>query len=196
MWKPILAGTAALVLAGSSLVYAQNRPGREGPGQWRPNVEDMRAFGEARLAALKAGLALKPEQEKNWPAFEQAAREFGRLRVERMASAHNAATQPADPAARMLRRATAMTETGAALKKLGDATAPLYNSLDEGQKRRFAVLSRFAGPDGQAHRGRERGPRAGQRGMHRTDADGSDRAHPMQHPMQHRMSPVPGKENL
>lgn len=202
MWKPILAGTAALVLAGSSLVYAQNRPGREGPQQWRPNVEDMRAFGEARLAALKAGLALKPEQEKNWPAFEQAAREFGRLRVERMASAHNAAaaTQPVDPAERMLRRATALTETGAALKKLGDATAPLYNSLDEGQKRRFAILSRFTGPDGQANRGRERGPRAGQRGMHRTDAEGSDHAYPMQHPMshpkQHRMSPAHGKESL
>jgi len=36
------------------------------------NAEDLRAFGEARLAALKAGLTLTPEQEKNdrgrWPS--------------------------------------------------------------------------------------------------------------------------------
>ena len=32
MWKPIAAGAAALLIAGSSVVYAQNqnRPGREG----------------------------------------------------------------------------------------------------------------------------------------------------------------------
>ena len=51
MWKPIAAGAAALLIAGSSVVYAQNqnRPGREGLRDWRPSVEDMRAFGEARL---------------------------------------------------------------------------------------------------------------------------------------------------
>jgi zinc resistance-associated protein len=64
MWKPIAAGAAALLIAGSSVVFAQNqnRPGRDRLRDWRPSVEDMRAFGEARLAALKAGLALTPEQ--------------------------------------------------------------------------------------------------------------------------------------
>src|SRR5215510_3537578 len=133
MWKPIAASAAALLIAGSSVVYAQDRPGREGPRP--PNVEDLRAYGEARLAALKAGLALTAEQERNWPAFEQAAREFGKLRID---------------------RANAMIETGVALKKLGDATAPLYNSLDENQKRRFAVLSRLSRFGGDDVRGRER----------------------------------------
>ena len=47
MWKPIAAGAAALLIAGSTVVYAQNqnRPGREGLRGWRPSVEDMRAFG-------------------------------------------------------------------------------------------------------------------------------------------------------
>jgi zinc resistance-associated protein len=73
MWKAIVAGTATLAIAGTSLVYAQQRSDRDGAQRWRPNTEDMRAFGEARLAALKAGLTLTPDQETNWPAFEQAA---------------------------------------------------------------------------------------------------------------------------
>ena len=76
----------------------------------------MRAFGEARLAALRAGLALTPEQEKNWPAFEQAARDYGKLRLDRMSAMRNA--QPGnDPVERLRQRAAAMTDTGAALKK-------------------------------------------------------------------------------
>jgi len=158
MWKPIAASAAALLIAGSSVVYAQyrqDRPGREGPR--RPNVEDLRAYGEARLAALKAGLALTAEQEKNWPAFEQAAREFAKLRVDRAnASVNTQQSGDANPAERISRRATTMIETGVALKKLGDATGPLYNSLDENQKRRFAVLSRLSRFGGDDFRGRER----------------------------------------
>jgi hypothetical protein len=173
MWKPVLAGTIAVVVAGSSLVYAQQRPGRQDNAQsWRPNMEDMRAFGEARLAALKAGLALTPEQEKLWPAFESAARDLQKLRLDRanaaMAARRDSTPQTLDPAARMSRQATAMTETGAALKKLADATDPLYKSLDDGQKRRFAMLGRMMhghGGPGQHFRGRDRdgGPRMGER---------------------------------
>jgi hypothetical protein len=144
MWKGIVAAGLALALAGSTLVYAQHRP-RDGMQRWQPNAEDMRAFGEARLAALKAGLTLTPEQEKNWPAFEAAAREFGKVRLDQMNALRNA--PPAnDPAERLRRRATAMADTGAALKKLADATDPLYKSLDDNQKRRFAMLARLGGP--------------------------------------------------
>ena len=131
MWKAIVAGTAALAIAGTTFVYAQQREGRDFGRRWQqPNAEDMRAFGEARLAALKAGLALTAEQEKNWPAYEQAARELAKLRMDRMAAMRNA--QPGvDPVERMRQRATAMADTGAALKKLADATDPLYKSLDE-----------------------------------------------------------------
>jgi hypothetical protein len=37
-----------------------------------------------------------------------------------------------------------MADTGAALRKLAEATDPLYKSLDDGQKRRFEILGRFA----------------------------------------------------
>src|ERR1700730_6042157 len=66
MWKAIVAGTAALAIAGTSLVYAQQqRGGRDFGQRWQPNTEDLRAFGEARpradtragkeLAGLRAG---------------------------------------------------------------------------------------------------------------------------------------------
>jgi hypothetical protein len=186
MWKAIVAGTAVLAIAGTSFVFAQGRGGRPDDTQrWRPNTEDMRAFGEARLAALKAGLTLTPEQEKNWPAFEQAARELGKLRLDRMTAMRDAPPSN-DPVERLRQRATAMSNTGAALKKLADATDPLYKSLDDNQKRRFAVLNRLTGPDGD----RMRGPRwrdgdhprhhygPHQFGPRRTDGGMIDMGHP------------------
>jgi zinc resistance-associated protein len=166
MWKSVLAGTTALVIAGSSLVYAQQRDGRADPARGQPNVEDMRAFAEARLAALKAGLMLTPEQERNWPAFEQAARDLAKQRLERrnaFASARgDGESRSADPIERMRRRGEMMTETGAALKKFADAMEPLYKSLDDSQKRRFAMFHRSGGRDsgrggrdGREFRGRE-----------------------------------------
>ena len=70
---------------------------------------------------------------------------MGKVRLDRMTAMRNAPPSD-DPAERMRLRATVMTDAGAALKKLADATDPLYKSLDEGQKRRFAILGRVAGP--------------------------------------------------
>src|SRR6478672_9237175 len=110
MLKAILAGTTALVIAGSSLVYAQQRQGRPEFGRGQPNVEDMRAFAEARLGALRAGLMLTPEQERNWPAFEQAAREFAMQRLARVnafvaARRERQQRNDLDPTERLRRRA-------------------------------------------------------------------------------------------
>jgi zinc resistance-associated protein len=146
MWKGVLAGATALVIAGSSVVYAQQRMG--GPEhsrlpssqQWQPSQQDIAAFAAARIAALKAGLMLTPEQEQNWPAFETALKDLSRYRMERRAARQD--EQPAtDPTARLRRRADALSGYGAALAKLADAQEPLYNSLDEAQKRRFAILA-------------------------------------------------------
>jgi len=178
MWKAIVAGTAVLAIAGTSLVYAQQRGPRDGMMMQRSqlNAEDLRAFGEARLAALKAGLVLTPEQEKNWPAFEQAARDYGKLRMDRFAALRSG-TGSDDPVERMRQRATAMSEAGAALKKLADATDPLYKSLDENQKRRFAILNRVTGPHRGGFRGRE-GDGMRHWGPHRTDGGGMEMGSP------------------
>jgi hypothetical protein len=41
-----------------------------------------------------------------------------------------------------------MDARASGLKKLADASEPLYKSLDDGQKRRFAVLLRMGGGGG------------------------------------------------
>src|SRR5260370_31329921 len=105
MWKSMVAGTAALAIAGTSLAYAQQRGGRDGMMQGRQlNVEDLRAFGEARLAALKAGFMLTPEQAKNWPAFEQAARDLAKARVGRLSTIRHTPASD-DPVERVPQRA-------------------------------------------------------------------------------------------
>jgi hypothetical protein len=44
-------------------------------GTYRPrfSAEDFAAFTDARIAALKSGLQLKPTQEKKWFALETAS---------------------------------------------------------------------------------------------------------------------------
>jgi zinc resistance-associated protein len=184
MWKKAFVGAAALIIAGSMTVYAQQRPeapvGIDGPGSpdgGRPsaedmgtfadariaalhtrhqlNAEDMAAFADARIAALHAGLKLNADQEKIWPAFEQALRDFGKMRMDGFAAARD--QQPSsDPVQRLQRQADALSARGAALKGLADTLAPLYQSLDDGQKRRFKILARFMRPY-QPHLGMGRG---------------------------------------
>jgi zinc resistance-associated protein len=162
MWKAVLAGTTALAIAGSSVVFAQQRPAGTEPEQhWRPSAQDFGALADARITGLKAALQLSREQEKNWSAFEQALRDLAKERVERITDRRNA-PRASDPIERMRRRADAMTARADGLKRLADAAQPLYQSLDEGQKHRFAWLMRTMGPHRTAfahwreHRGQER----------------------------------------
>jgi hypothetical protein len=46
-----------------------------------------------------------------------------------------------------------MTTRAAGLKKLADASEPLYKSLDEGQKHRFTMLMRMGDGHGRGHGG-------------------------------------------
>ena len=64
MWKTVLAVTVAALVSGSGLVLAREMSNREDGPHWQPSAEDMKAFTDARVAALEAGLELKPEQEK------------------------------------------------------------------------------------------------------------------------------------
>ena len=178
MLKAVVAATAAVTIAGSTMAYAQRDDRAEGARRWQPTTEDMRAFQAARLAALRAGLTLTPEQEKHWPAFEQAMRELQQLRLNRITAIREARRegrpQTTDPAERMRLRATRLAESGAVLKRLADATEPLYNSLDEAQKRRFAILTRTEGPRAWQRRGRDGDERGMPRGHRRTDATPTD----------------------
>src|SRR3954453_11747013 len=172
MKKILLAGTAALVLAGSTAVYAQHRPWFH--NHMRMSAEDRAAFADARIASVHAGLKLTPDQEKLWPPVETAVKEFAKLRIDRANARMNAMRDdnrdrqaPDDPVARLRERAEAMGTTAAALKKIADAADPLYKTLDDGQKRRLAILTHMEGRfgrEGWGPRGVQRGEGGGRAG--------------------------------
>jgi hypothetical protein len=158
MLKTIATGAAALMIAVGAVAYAQQPPAGPDGGRRPFAAEDRGPLLDARIAALHAGLRLTPEQEKAWPALEQAYRDLAALRARRPAGP--GADESLDPVQRIQRRAEALTAHGAALKRYADALEPLYKSLDDGQKRRFGFLSRFEHP--RFHyfsfwRGRDRG---------------------------------------
>src|SRR3978361_604590 len=143
MLKTILAGTTALAIAGASLAYAQQLTRGKDRQGWRPSAEDISAMTDARVAGLHAGLKLNAEQEKNWPAVETALRDLAKQRADMRkqrddrrseATAAEAAAQRPDPIERLRTRADLMTQSGASLKKLADAAAPLSQSLARGRK--------------------------------------------------------------
>ena len=160
-----IAAVAVLAIAGSTAVYAQHR--HWGYGHMRMNPEDRAAYADARIAAVHAGLKLTADQEKLWPPVEAAVKELAKLRIDRANARMNASKddssqqKPDDPVARLRDRADNMATTATALKKIADAADPLYKTLDDGQKRRLAVLTHmdggFGGRGGWRHRDSERG---------------------------------------
>jgi len=193
MWKKVLMLSTAAMLVGSAAVaqpmQQQNsdvRDGRASFQPWRPSADDLAAFTDARVAALKAGLRLTPDQDKNWPAFEQAYRNLAKLRAQRFAANRDSTATPGDQSVvdRLQRRADSIAQFGTALQDLAKATRPLYQSLDDGQKHRFVAINRFMmhhrhaamapgfGPGG--HHGMGDGPHGGMMGRGFGRPDGGD----------------------
>jgi hypothetical protein len=156
MLKPMIAATAVLAIAGSSTIYAQQQLGGPSGGdqnsrveqQYRPSADDIKAFTDARIAALRAGLELTPQQETNWPPFEQAVRDLAAQVAERVEARENSAEHksPPSPFDRLQRRADAMARLAGALKGVADAGTPLYQSLTDAQQRRFRLLAHMIRP--------------------------------------------------
>lgn len=148
MKKALLIAAAAVFLAGGSAIaykaYAHGDGWRA--GRWHQmNPEDMSAFADARIAALKAGLKLSAEQEKLWPPVEAAMRDLAKKRIDRhtqFRTEQRDRDTPLNPIERLRRGADFMSETGTDLKRLADAADPLYKTLDDAQKRRFDALAR------------------------------------------------------
>ena len=95
----------------------------------------------ARTARIKADLRLTPEQEKNWPGFESAMTDLGKRNADRQIALQTERAQqkaPLDAIEQMREEAKFMGERSADQKTLADAAQPLYASLDDQQRRRFA----------------------------------------------------------
>jgi zinc resistance-associated protein len=161
MLKRLVVLSTAAALVGSAALADPRSEVRDQSYADRPSLEDLGAFTDARVAALHAGLRLTPEQEKNWPAFEQAYRNLAKLRTDRVAG-NRPESGEQSLVDRLQRRADGISQYGAALQDLAKAARPLFQSLDDGQKRRFAALSRFLAP----HRHFAMGMRQGMGGHH------------------------------
>jgi hypothetical protein len=119
-----------------------------------------------------------------WPSVETAVRDFAKLRIDRANARMKAENdqqdqqKPDDPVARLRERAENMSTSGAALKKIADAADPLYKTLDDGQKRRLALLTHHGGQfgaEGWRHRWLERGMDRDDRGPDRDGDRGGER---------------------
>ena len=115
MKKVILACVAAVAIIGSTAVYAQHRHHHH-----RMSIEDRAAFVDAKIAAVKAGLKLSPEQEKMWPPVEAAVRDFAK---QRMALA-NARPAARSRIRRARRTASRLPPIRPAIRWRGCATGP------------------------------------------------------------------------
>jgi hypothetical protein len=152
MNRAVAAAVIVFAVAGTTAVYAHHWPGRW-LGFQRFSSDDMSAFADARIAAVKAGLRLTPDQEKLWPPVEAAARDLAKQRIERISERRAEFSErhqreqrsPDELFDRFKRRADSLTATAAGLKKLADAAEPLYRSLNDDQKRRLVMLSRMGG---------------------------------------------------
>jgi zinc resistance-associated protein len=163
--RRVLAAAALGAAAVTTGVIAAERGGDttrgDGP-RWgmmdRFSAEDRAAFADARIAALRAGLRLNPEQEKLWPPVEDALRNLARLRREQgqarreqRQSLRGQDGLPGDIPGTLRAMADAQGARADALRRLADASTPLYASLDEAQKRRLMVLARPMGGPGGRH---------------------------------------------
>jgi gas vesicle protein len=107
----------------------------------------------ARTARIKADLRLTPEQEKNWPGFESAMSDMGKRYGDRQTAVQAIRTQqkaPGDVIEQLRDEAQFLSDRSVDRKTLADAAQPLYASLDDQQKRRFAKelidVSRWPAP--------------------------------------------------
>ncbi len=148
---------AAAALAGS--VFALGAAAA--PSDPSPAAEQMRDMAEgrafmldARLAGMKAALKLTPDQEKNWAPFEAAVRDAAKARMEAVRAMHEAMRggERPSPIDHMNMMADRLAKASADLKAIAGAAKPLFDSLDETQKRHFGPLVLTL---------RERGPQEG-----------------------------------
>jgi LTXXQ motif family protein len=165
----LLASTAltAPTLAQSPIAQDQvtakdrnDRNARKDAREEGPNVNQLTAIDDARIAKLKADLRLTADQEGNWGSLERSLKDISKRRADRFVTRWNdertvrearereardrdrtdqsnreARVTPTTAIDRMRRAAEAMNEKAADMKSLADAAEPLYGKLDDKQRR-------------------------------------------------------------
>jgi hypothetical protein len=144
MRRTLLAGLAAAALAVGALGSAQAQTSAGA----RPQVAEAVAkqLVERKIEIVKTTLGLTPEQQKLWPAVEEAVRSRAAMRINRITKlvALRDSDKEVSPIEIMRIRADTLANKATELKKLADAWQPLYATLDSNQKDRVAFLAAFA----------------------------------------------------
>lgn len=146
MIEKIAVGAIALLITTSSLAYAAETSSTAGTRHL--SAADLNALTDARVGIIKAALQMTPDQEKYWPAVEEAIRARAKnrqARWERLAELRDSGPMEAvgerNPVELMQRRAENLSQRSADLKKLADAWEPLYKTLSPDQKKRMAFAT-------------------------------------------------------
>ncbi|MBR0697282.1 Spy/CpxP family protein refolding chaperone [Bradyrhizobium lablabi] len=149
MIRKIAVAATAVLIAASPLAHAAETSSTV--GMRHPSAADLKALTDARVGVIKAALQLTPDQEKYWPAIEEAIRTRAKnqqARWERIAELRDSgpmeAVRERNPVERMQRRAEMLSQRATDLKKLADAWEPLYKTLSPDQKERMAFATYVA----------------------------------------------------
>ncbi|WP_020175592.1 Spy/CpxP family protein refolding chaperone [Methyloferula stellata] len=139
MKKVLLTAAVAALISGTGVTgsaFAQSRADRAAL-----TANQIVAESDAHTARVKADLRLTPDQEKNWPGFESAVHDIDKTRADRQV-AFQAEREQREDGSDVIQylndSAKFLGEHSANVKKLADAAQPLYASLDEQQKKKFA----------------------------------------------------------
>src|SRR5690348_4001128 len=134
MIKKLAFAAAAVLMTTSPLAYAADK-NTGTVGMTHPNAADAGRLTDARVGVIKAALQLSQDQEKLWPAVEDAIRARAKNRVarwDRVAELRDSdpmeTLQGRNPVELMQRRADLLAQRAADLKKVADAWEPLYKT--------------------------------------------------------------------
>lgn len=139
--SPILASLAVAAAAVAAPLGVQAQQDEMQQHRFVPTPEDRAAFLDARIAALHAGLELTPDQEKLWPPLDSALRDFAKLVADQRQKFRDERGS-LDPIAKLKMRSDNMIARGQGLRKIADASTPLYAVLSDAQKHRLPILTR------------------------------------------------------
>jgi len=104
-------------------------------------ASQMTDRADVQTAKLKVDLNLTADQENNWAGFATAMQDMSKKQADRRIKSRDARAQQhgtLDALDEMRKNADSQIELSNDLKKLADAVQPLYASLNEQQKSRFA----------------------------------------------------------
>jgi len=149
MLKIVTAGVTALFVTASPLAYAQTAASAA-----TPSASDWNTLTDMRIDVVKAALKLTPDQEKYWPAIEDAIRARAKSRQARFTEVEKRVAElrdgnpvevlrNRDTVDFLQRRADALAQRSADLKKLAAAWEPLYKTLSPDQKQRMAFVTLY-----------------------------------------------------